>query len=246
MDYAKGARRNRARVGALALAAYFVCAAVPHAVAQEPAADPFQSGLAAYSEGRFGEAATLFEQSFAESGNRDALFAAAQAHRLSGDCERAIELYAKFKIGDITPGQVEAVDQAMEICADQLERQERERQAREAELERRNQQRIEELKRDSKRDALGWSLLATGGAATAAGVAVFVVARSNAQETPDTYEERLSQEETVRRQRITAGVLVGVGVGLLTASVIRLVRKAKKGRSKETKQVAGALYTLEF
>lgn len=56
----------------------------------------YRRAAAAYALGRYAEAATLFEQSFALSNEPALLFDAAQAHRLAGDRARALALYRSY------------------------------------------------------------------------------------------------------------------------------------------------------
>jgi tetratricopeptide (TPR) repeat protein len=50
-------------------------------------------GLAAFNQGRYREAIALFDEAYALSPMPLLLFNSAQAHRLKGDCQEALELY---------------------------------------------------------------------------------------------------------------------------------------------------------
>src|SRR5437762_2788493 len=56
----------------------------------------YQKALAAYGLSNFAEAATEYEQAFALKPDPALLYNAAQAHRLAGNPERALQLYQNY------------------------------------------------------------------------------------------------------------------------------------------------------
>ena len=114
-------------------------AAAPSAPAAEPAPTPpapvsswpepapmgalarerYEEGLRLYGARDFAGAIQLFEEGFALEPRREFLFAEAQAHRLAGDCARAVPLYQRFLETAPSPIQVDATRLGLDRCAKQ-------------------------------------------------------------------------------------------------------------------------------
>jgi tetratricopeptide (TPR) repeat protein len=60
------------------------------------AREHYRKGLSAYGLGKYGEAAEEYEKAFAATPDPALLYNAAQAHRIAGHKERALELYQSY------------------------------------------------------------------------------------------------------------------------------------------------------
>jgi tetratricopeptide (TPR) repeat protein len=81
------------------LAACCVVAAAPTPARADRVADArehYKRGMAAYGLGNYSEAATEYEAAFKLEPDSALLYNAAQAHRLGGNSERALELYQSY------------------------------------------------------------------------------------------------------------------------------------------------------
>jgi tetratricopeptide (TPR) repeat protein len=88
-----------------------------------------ENGLAAYKAEDYAAAAAEFAAAYALVADRGLLFAWAQAERLAGNCEKAIDLYAKFLESDPGKRDRKAATLALTACADQVKQLEAERAA---------------------------------------------------------------------------------------------------------------------
>jgi hypothetical protein len=77
----------------------------------------YDRGLELYAGRDFAAAARELEQGFVVEPRREFLFAAAQALRLAGACQRAIPLYRRFLESDPAPVQIEAARLGLDRCA---------------------------------------------------------------------------------------------------------------------------------
>lgn len=66
------------------------------AAAQETARELYERATAQYALGKYGEAATVFERAFELKPDPAILYNAAQAHRLAGNKQRALDLYSSY------------------------------------------------------------------------------------------------------------------------------------------------------
>lgn len=66
------------------------------AVAQETAREAYERATAQYALGKYAEAALIFERAFELKPDPAILYNAAQAHRLGGNKQRALELYQSY------------------------------------------------------------------------------------------------------------------------------------------------------
>ncbi len=66
------------------------------AVAQETAKEAYERATAQYALGKYNEAALIFERAFELKPDPAILYNAAQAHRLGGNKQRALELYQSY------------------------------------------------------------------------------------------------------------------------------------------------------
>ena len=94
-----GDRKTFARLPLAALLV-FATVALPVAARADDRADArahYEKAEAAYALGRFAEAATEFEEAYARKPDPAILYNAAQAYRLAGKKERALELYRSYR-----------------------------------------------------------------------------------------------------------------------------------------------------
>jgi hypothetical protein len=80
------------------------------------ARERYEEGLRLYGARDFAGAIRLFEEGFALEPRREFLFAEAQAHRLAGDCARAVPLYQRFLETTPSPIQVDATRLGLDRC----------------------------------------------------------------------------------------------------------------------------------
>jgi tetratricopeptide (TPR) repeat protein len=78
------------------LGVLLLCVPVAGADASDDARAAFEHGQALYALHRFGEAAVQFEKAFELKPQPAILYNAAQAHRLAGNKQRALELYESY------------------------------------------------------------------------------------------------------------------------------------------------------
>jgi len=97
----------------------------PDAPSPEPAPmgalarERYEEGLRLYGARDFAAAISLFEEGFALEPRREFLFAEAQAHRLAGNCARAVPLYRRFLETAPSAIQVDATRLGLDRCAKQ-------------------------------------------------------------------------------------------------------------------------------
>ena len=94
--------------------------AVAHPVAAEPGPAPsrlMEAGLAAYRAGDYGAAIAAFRAAHVADGRPSALFAMAQAERMSGDCAAAVADYDRFLATRPTERQADAAREMRARCA---------------------------------------------------------------------------------------------------------------------------------
>ena len=97
----------------------------PDAQSPEPAPmgalarERYEEGLRLYGARDFAAAISLFEEGFALEPRREFLFAEAQAHRLAGNCARAVPLYRRFLETAPSAIQVDATRLGLDRCAKQ-------------------------------------------------------------------------------------------------------------------------------
>ena len=85
----------------------------------DPAAEAhYRQGLALYARRDFPGALRELDLGYAIDPRPEFLFAEAQAHRLAGDCAKALPLYDAFLAASPTPVQIEATRLARARCAD--------------------------------------------------------------------------------------------------------------------------------
>ena len=83
------------------------------------ARERYEEGLRLYAGRDFAGAIQQFEEGFALEPRREFLFAEAQAHRLAGNCARAVPLYQRFLETAPSAIQVDATRLGLDRCAKQ-------------------------------------------------------------------------------------------------------------------------------
>lgn len=196
------------------------------------------AGLAAYAEGDFTTAIEHFERAHALHPSPDYLYAWAQAARSAGDCATAIELYRRFIATGPTGASLEAARQNEARCAEQL--------AAEPEITAvpppptepqppppspPHDEPAPERPR-ARPDAVGLSLVVTGGAALGAGSVLLGLAsaRVATQERQTSYQRFDELDREIDRLHVAGGITLGVGAALAVAGAIRLGLRARHAR----------------
>lgn len=179
------------------------------------------AGVAAYQRGDYETAIRELELAYAAEPDPVLLYAQAQAHRLGGHCEEAVELYHRYIDTKPTEEQLAAANNGIALC--------------------------EQAKKDPDpppppvvpqpepreqppwyADKVGVGLLIGGGGAVALGATFLVLSSSSASDaerasTRDDFLDKLD-EATFRRRVGVVGLVVGGG--LLIGSAIRYLTKS--------------------
>lgn len=228
-------------------------AATEPAAAAEPMAEPdadppgrheLEAGLRAYERGDYDVAIEHFERAYALDRAPAYLYAWAQAARKAGDCQAAVDLYRRFVDAGAQGAQREAALQNQARCEAQLAAVPvPEPQLPEADPEPPQAAPEPEDPPPPRRrpDPLGWSLLATGSAATVVGAVLVGLgeARRATQHAQTQYDRFDELDVQIDRFHIAGGVTLGVGMALVIGGVVRLVLARRRSSS-----VARALLPL--
>lgn len=191
-----------------------------------------------WDDGQIQAVATLFEHSYALDPQPEYLFGRAHAEARLGDCETAMELLDAFLATNPPEAQADAAKEELSECAPEPAPAVPEPTTEPVAPPPPTELRIEPTEpRDPvvdrsrpRPDALGWTLVATGAVALAAGTGMFFAGRARIANPTDTMNEQDYRSTTTRSQRLGwAGLGVGgAGVGLLTGGIVRLVLQRRK------------------
>ncbi|MGE0546897.1 MAG: tetratricopeptide repeat protein [Kofleriaceae bacterium] len=191
-------------------------------------ADPKQDAAAIARQGderfqakSFDEAAKLYEQAYALDPDPAHLFALAQAERLGGHCDRAIEHYKKLIDAATSPRAAEFVQESLQQCGagDWAKPPE----AKPSATPQPPATAVSVVRSTRSSDRLATSMFAGGALALGLGVGLAVTSRSiglDADEaaTSDVY---YASHDRADRYMVAAGIAGAVGVGLIGFSVYR-------------------------
>ncbi|MEM9462972.1 MAG: tetratricopeptide repeat protein [Myxococcota bacterium] len=193
--------------------------------------EALQAGLAAFEQEDYAVAIEHFERAYALDRDPAYLYAWAQAARLAGDCEAAVDLYRRFVDAGAEGAQREAALQNEARCREQLAAAQTSPTEPEPEPEPTAEPEVavrpsDDLPRSRRRpDPLGLSLLVTGSVAAVAGSVVLGVGegRRIGQARETDYDRFDSLDAQIDRFHIAGGVTLGVGVALAIGGVVRLL-----------------------
>ncbi len=192
-----------------------------------------------WDDGEIQAVATLFEHSYALDPQPEYLFGRAHAEARLGDCETAMELLDAFLATNPPEAQADAAKEELAECAPEPAPTAPEPAAEpiitppaptELRTEPARPRDPVPDRAAPKPDALGWTLLATGAVALAAGTGMFFAGRGGIANPDSTMNEQDYRSTTTRSQRLGwAGIGVGgAGLGLLTGGIVRLVLQRRK------------------
>jgi tetratricopeptide (TPR) repeat protein len=167
----------------------------------------YQQGLSAYQAKRYPDAIESFKAAYALDARPEILFAWAQAVRLSGDCDSAVPLYRKV-LADTTAAKREPIQALIDKC------QPAPPPAVAAPA-------LPPERPPFYRDVLGDVLVGAGVVAVGTGVTLLIL--SGASKDATTYDGFADQVDTAHKRRVFGGIVLGVGVGLTTAGILRWV-----------------------
>jgi tetratricopeptide (TPR) repeat protein len=171
--------------------------AKPDAAALDPAARAaFERGIEHYSSRHYEAAIAQFQQAYRLEPRRKILFAWAQAERLRGNCQAAVELYRRFLAA--APDADEAAR-----ARDHLGRCEA------------------VLPRPWYRDWVGNGLVASGTVSVGVGLALFVRSSSHESDAREatTYAEYHRAARAAERTRLWSLVTLGAGTALVASGI---------------------------
>jgi hypothetical protein len=163
----------------------------------DDARDHFEAGQRAFDAHDYATASRDFEQAYASSHAYTLLYSWAQAERLGGRCEHAIELYQHYLASDgVSPTARDTAQHWIDACE-------------------------ATLPRPWYRDRLGDGLAIGGGVALVTGIAFLAVSGSRADDatrapTLDAHDRLV---DAASRDRTIGGIAVAAGVALAGAAV---------------------------
>ena len=213
---------------------------------------------AAWSAARYPEAAELYAQAYAETGDIAYLYARAQAEQASGDCVAASATYEAFIATEPLPEAVDAAESALAECRAQLPEPEPEPKP-EPEPEPEPEpasvaapnataHRPPRGIRPWYRDPAGAVLVAVGGAGLGAGVALTILARTQqaeAERATDVVRYGERNDRAVALSRASIPVLV-VGGALAIGGAVRYGLLARRQRAATARVRIGPSLSIRF
>lgn len=210
-------------------------------VQDEEARGHFERGQAAFADGEYETAITELKAAYAIEEAPILLYAWAQAERLAGDCERAIELYARFLATAPPEAQEEKARSNIEVCggdpdAVYVEPEEEPAQP-EADVPPApgGPEQVDEPQPEGP-EILGPALLAGGGAfALTGGILLGVgLSQGNQAVEADTQDDFVDETDGARSLYTAGIVLIGVGAAIMVGGAVRMgIVGAKKKRAND-------------
>jgi len=198
-------------------------------VQDEEARGHFERGQAAFAEGEYDKAITELKAAYAIEEAPILLYAWAQAERLAGDCERAIELYARFLSTAPPEAQEEKARSNIEVCGGDPD---------EAYVPPPPDDPVDEPQDDPVEpegpeeddiepagpEILGPALLGGGGAVAVTGGILLGVGLSqgNRAVDADTQDDFVDQTDGARGLYAAGLVLIGVGAAVMVGGAVRM------------------------
>jgi tetratricopeptide (TPR) repeat protein len=209
-----------------------------------PAYEHLQKGLEAYRNKQYDQAIAEFEQGYRLEPRKEFLFAWAQAERLSGHCDKAIDLYGRFIATGPSQAQLDAAKTNLDRCRQALEVQPAAPVAPSADEAAKAAPaatpptlaapaasvRAPRARRPFYEDPLGDGLVAAGVVGLGFGLG-FEIAAGSAEDAADrapTYDAFAHDKDTAASRRTVAAVSTGLGVALVAAGTLRWIMVAGK------------------
>jgi len=229
------------------LAAVIASAALVHDAAADDAKkarELFDKGIAEYKAAHYEQAAALLAASYAYAAKPDALFAQAQAERLAGHCDRAIEHYQQVLAQSKDAKTTRAVEAKLALCPQPEPEPEPPKPVVVVEPV---QPRVDiepprvvtrTVVRDTRHtDKLAAFMAASGGISLGVSVGFFLAARSTSDDAGRARTLDASNElyDRAARERLVSYVTGGVGVAMVGFAAYRWITG---GGSATTKEVA--------
>jgi len=205
---------------------------------------------AAWSQGRYAQAAEAYARAYAETGDIAYLYARAQAQQEAGDCVGATATYEAFIATEPLPEAVAAAEAALEQCRAQLPERAPEPlpTPEPAAPQPEPTARREPAQRSWQRDPAGATLVAVGSAGIVTGVVLAIVARTQqaeAERAGDVVRYGEHNDRAVALSRASIPVLV-VGGALLLGGVVRWAVLARKQRAANARVSLGSSLSIRF
>jgi hypothetical protein len=205
------------------------------------AKEHFERGLVDYNDKQYATAIKELRVAYALDPRPVILFAWAQAERLYGRCSRASKLYQRFLKSRPSKQQADAARLGLERCKDQPDT------ATEEPEDEPEPKAIEPAPAPveapsptpppppprRKVDGVGIGLASAGVVLASVGAGLLGAGQSRARDAsdgPTNYGAYVDEATSVRRLRISGGVLAGIGGALLIGGVVKLVLHARQPR----------------
>lgn len=208
-------------------------------VQDDEARGHFERGQAAFAEGEYETAITELKAAYAIEEAPILLYAWAQAERLAGDCDRAIELYARFLATSPPEAQEEKARSNIEVCGGDPdavyvpEEEEVAEPASDVPPPPAGPEESDEPEPEGP-EILGPALLGGGGAfALTGGILLGVgLSQGNRAVDADTQDDFVDQTDGARSLYTAGIVLIGVGAAIMVGGAVRMgiVGAKKKNR----------------
>lgn len=198
----------------------------------------FDLGVEEYKTKQYTAAAASMSKSHALDPQPNALYALAQAERLSGNCKDAITHYQQVIDTAKDDKTVTAVKGNIELCQ-ALERGEKAKEppseAKTAERDAPVLQIRTVYRTESRTDKLAIALFAGGGLAVGGSVAMFLVARSARSDADraQSLEEYNDLFDRSKRLRLISYGAAGLGLGLIAVAAYRLIGGSGETRTQK-------------
>jgi hypothetical protein len=201
--------------------ALFISITIARVASAEPHGD---AGVAAYQRGDYAIAAHEFELAYAANPDPKLLYAWAQAQRLGGQCDKAVELYRRYVETGPTEEQVSAATTGISLCAEQT------RSKDPPPVKDEPTPPIVEPKRERPpwyTDKIGGGLVIGGVAALAVGTTFLILSSSSADaaDSARTRSEFVDKLDEASSRRTIGVVGLGLGAALLAGGAIRYLTK---------------------
>lgn len=192
----------------------------------------FNRALKLFREKKFKDAAGEFERAHTVDPRPDILFAWAQAERISGDCDKAVELYNDLRELDLPPADSRAVLEGLERC-DAVGRQQpppdEPKQSPPPETDPGKAEAMAKTEAPSAEGSPWWTdpigdvFLVTGVIGLGVGTGFYVVSSSDrsAAEDATSYETHVVLQDRAKKRRLISIVALSASGVLITGALVR-------------------------